>query len=499
MGWEEQAVIIIQSLETFVLELERLEKASTPQRVVQQVLAWTGGQSHLTEKVCQLVLQTPESIADGQEAMRIAELVRSHLTENWQTGIAADHLEKLRDRILNCRRPVALLQQYQALLSQETMPANRSWEHKKLLELELVYLQHKQLNLHNPIYTIVFDSEWIQQELDRLSAPLSPATAPFAPRPATLTLPPATDATTEPAVVPDADPHPLHLHSHNWQCTNSLKSQASTLISLAFSADGQTLASLGERQDRRGTVTQVETWNLSAGGKSGQMTLPFDDYLSIAYTAKGDLLAGRRLSPKITVFHVQQRKQICTLRGHSEGVICLTLSADGCTLASGGKDKQIKVWNLNDGDPPHLPYNPNRFRDAEDFYTVALSPDGRILAIANQPDTLLILYLGKKSRLLPLDLDCDRDRSPKKRFERGLFKRPKRWIVKSVAFHLGGRILAIGRENVVELWDLRTQKPLHFLTGHASEVTAVAFSPTGHQLASSSKGEIRIWDLSDQA
>ncbi len=37
------------------------------------------------------------------------------------------------------------------------------------------------------------------------------------------------------------------------------------------------------------------------------------------------------------------------LAGHTEEVQYLTFSPDGTTLASGGRDKTIKLWNVADG------------------------------------------------------------------------------------------------------------------------------------------------------
>jgi WD40 repeat protein len=42
----------------------------------------------------------------------------------------------------------------------------------------------------------------------------------------------------------------------------------------------------------------------------------------------------------------QEVKELATLRGHTNEVLSLAITADGKTLISGGNDKTIKLWDL---------------------------------------------------------------------------------------------------------------------------------------------------------
>ncbi len=141
-------------------------KADNPQEVLREVLAWTGGQPFLTQKLCQLVLTSPFPITAGREAELIERLVRSRLIENWEAQDEPEHLKTIRDRLINTGQDIdRLLGLYEQILQHGEIAADGSFEQMQLQLSGLVIKQLGKLRIYNPIYASVFNQGWIEQVL----------------------------------------------------------------------------------------------------------------------------------------------------------------------------------------------------------------------------------------------------------------------------------------------------------------------------------------------
>ena len=71
--------------------------------------------------------------------------------------------------------------------------------------------------------------------------------------------------------------------------------------------------------------------------------------------------------------------------------------------------------------------------------------------------------------------------------------------VESVALSPDGTLLAAGcQDGAVELWDIGSRKRIDVIQGHDAMVQCVVFSPDGRLLASSAKEHARLWDIQDR-
>ncbi len=146
-------------------------KVKNPQALMREVLAWTGGQPLLTQKVCNLLirdLKNPNLLATRGEKW-VEGVVRSGIIDNWEAEDEQQHLKTIRDRMLAKEQiAVGLLGLYQQILQQREITVVRSLEEMRLRLTGLVVEQQGKLRVYNQIYANVFDLSWVENELGKL-------------------------------------------------------------------------------------------------------------------------------------------------------------------------------------------------------------------------------------------------------------------------------------------------------------------------------------------
>ncbi|MFM6474924.1 MAG: WD40 repeat domain-containing protein, partial [Dolichospermum sp.] len=137
---------------------------------------------------------------------------------------------------------------------------------------------------------------------------------------------------------------------------------------------GQNL--LRNHPDKR--TPKVETLTPSSTEKTLQLQQTLighsDSVRSVAYSPDGQTLASGSKDSTIKLWNVNTGNLLQTLEGHSNWVTSVAYSPDGQTLASGSADNTIKLWNARTG---------NLLQTLGHSYSVnslAYSPDGQTLA-----------------------------------------------------------------------------------------------------------------------
>jgi RNA polymerase sigma factor (sigma-70 family) len=160
---------------------------------------------------------------------------------------------------------------------------------------------------------------------------------------------------------------------------------------------------------------------------------------------------------------------------HGGTIMDLVFGPDGQSLVSCGLRDGIRFWDTATGEQIQ------RFPEQSNAQSVALSPDGKLLAIrlgrSDPKDKAIAIREFATGRLL-------------RRF--GDWMTP--W---SIRFSPDGKVLAAYRTSLeIELWDPASGRHLHTLKGHERVAWTIAFSADSKTLASGSHDKtIRLWDV----
>lgn len=147
-----------------------------PLAVLKAILDWTGGQPFLTQKLCDIAVQTaqqaemmPLSLSASMVKVWVDGLVRSHILDHWESQDEPIHLRTIRDHLFWYKnRTSRLLGIYQQLLDGVPVYTNDSREQTDLILSGLVVRQGNQLAIKNQIYREVFTPTWVDRQLHRL-------------------------------------------------------------------------------------------------------------------------------------------------------------------------------------------------------------------------------------------------------------------------------------------------------------------------------------------
>lgn len=198
---------------------------------------------------------------------------------------------------------------------------------------------------------------------------------------------------------------------------------------------------------------------------------------SVAYSADGRFLASGGADGIVRMWQTDTWFSVAVLEGHTRPVTQIAFSSNGRYLVTGGLDGLVRVWWL----PLYL------VQELEcipgEVLSLAISPDGRILAVGSSNGLHLLSLSGRRSE------PC----------QRALFLPVS---VNTMAFSPNGMWLAIGSKDdgKVRLYQLPDGQRIYELVASRSRILALAFSPNGRLLASASQeNDVNLWELSLEA
>jgi len=247
-----------------------------------------------------------------------------------------------------------------------------------------------------------------------------------------------------------------------------LVGHAGAVRSVAVSPDGCWIASGSDDYT-------IQIWDAKTGERLTCL-LGHDDALrSVAISPDGSALASGSLDTTVRLWDPHEGAELACLRGHERSISCVAFHPDGATLLSCSPDETVRSWDRRSGKGTEL---------ARAFppMAIACSPDGtRVAVAAVQGVALLALKADYGGRL------------------RG----PGVPVKEVVALSEDARSVAVGRQwldPLLSVWSVTNGGLLASLPHKwdsapgFSEVTCIAFSPTGDQIACGLRdGAVWLW------
>ena len=274
--------------------------------------------------------------------------------------------------------------------------------------------------------------------------------------------------------------------------------------SVAFSADGRSLATLDENG-------MVRLWDIAT-----RQVIWQDKETAVrelALSPVGNLLAAHRRNGSVAVWNIAKRILVGTISA-PRTVNNLAFSRDGKLLAFSKSDGFVELWNALSleklGEPIQV--------SEGGMGKIVFSPDGTSLAVYRTEGPIVLNLVTKKvqtaKKTIISDLAFSTDGKvlaassptsgvvqlwevPSLNFieEAGV---PHGGASTTLTYNTNGKLFAVGLYNgTVQLFDATDRHPVaEPLQGHSGRVTSVAFSPDGKVLASSAQDRtVLIWNV----
>ncbi|WP_017327353.1 AAA-like domain-containing protein [Synechococcus sp. PCC 7336] len=528
-----------QAYETRPLAIGLARKTDRPDRVLNAILEWTGGQPFLTQKICQAIADSPAPLPSEPAAIVIwlEQFIGQSILLNWESRDEPEHLRTIRNRLLqNEQRVGRLLGVYRRILKQGSIRSDGSAEQVELRLSGLVVKRLGELVAYNRIYREVFNLNWVNEVLSNSRPPFY------------------VDALNHWLQEERSDRTPFLLGeqlaaAQQWAAGKQLSDDDYQFLAASQQADAAAILTRAQHRARKTTylglgilavlavaagltirVTgktiqqaqqitsierdtrqalqqyefkQLESLVLAVGAGRAVQVLSRDRYPNPDYPTLTPLLALQQI---LDAIREQNR-----IHAHQGSVRAVSISPDGRTIATAGQDGFARLWNVTGQLQRELEGH------RESVVDISFSPNGRYVATASTDGAAIVWDIeGNAVAVMPHEAplkgvsfspDSDAIATVSSKGTLHLWNldgtptlniQPYNEPFEDVEFSPDGQYLATAVGNRAQLWDLDGRQKVVF-AGHSDRISRLAFSPDGQTLATvSDDSNIRLWTRQGQ-
>jgi len=261
----------------------------------------------------------------------------------------------------------------------------------------------------------------------------------------------------------------------------------------------------------------LRIWNLESGVQIGNDWRDDgeESVWIIALSPNGKTIASGGSNGKVRLWDVETEKVVARWTGHTERTGSLCWSVDGERVVSGSRDGTIRVWDVESGDTVLGPIKTGH----RVVFAVIYSPDTTKIATGGYREDALKIWDAKTGNLLStIKLDCPvwslAWTSDQKKIvtgsEEGSIRifdtdtcqqiailEGHKYTVRSLSLFQNDRFLASGSDDeTARLWNLDTNLPVGSPIQHQAYVYSAAISADGKQLVTGcADAKAYVWDI----
>jgi len=198
----------------------------------------------------------------------------------------------------------------------------------------------------------------------------------------------------------------------------------------------------------------------------------------VSWSPGGASIASGGYDNKVQIWNPVTGTTIVSYANHHErAVTAVAWSPDGTAIASASYDGTVQVWNIL-GVPL---YTYRGHTPSNEALAVAWSPDSKLIASGSADGTAQV-WVASTGKTLTT-------------YKGHIFSDGTRNKVNAVKWSPDGKRIASGsNDKTVQIWDVQSGQTLRVYREHPSFVLAIAWSPDGKRIASSGGGKVSIWN-----